>query len=92
MSLAPRTVDNVEFTEETDFADLARLALKGWIGGSLRSDCGPADWVFRVYDELAGSPYADMLAAGVAANLASDDPLVREQAEVFFIGRPEAGR
>ncbi|WP_412751194.1 hypothetical protein [Krasilnikovia sp. M28-CT-15] len=88
MSPAARIVDGVELTEQTDFADLAHRALLGAVGGSLRSDCFPVDWVFRVYRELAGSPYADLLAGGVSACLTAPEPEVREQARIFLEALP----
>jgi hypothetical protein len=91
MGLAPRMVDTVMLTEQTDFADLAHRALLGTVGGSLRSDCFPLDWVFRVYRELAGSPYADLLAQGVAACLTAPEPEVRSQARIFFKAEPAPG-
>ena len=89
---APRTIDGIELTEGTDFADLAHRALTGTVGGALRSDCFPLDWVLRVYSELAGSPYAEMLAHGVAACLTAAEPEVREQARIFFEAHPGAAR
>jgi hypothetical protein len=90
MVLAARTIDGIELTGRTDFADLAHRALLGTAGGALRSDCFPLDWVLRVYHELAGSPYADILAHGVAACLAAPEPEVREQARIFFEALPSA--
>jgi hypothetical protein len=90
MAIDPRRVDNEVLTEETDFADLAYRALIGTAGGSTRADCFPLDWVFRAYRELAGSPYADLLARGMADCLTADDPFVRAQALIFFDAEPEA--
>ncbi|MEP7024777.1 MAG: hypothetical protein ABJB47_13460, partial [Actinomycetota bacterium] len=46
--LAPRIVDNVTLTEQTDFAQLVRENLAGGGGlGSLRSDNFPLDAIFR---------------------------------------------
>jgi hypothetical protein len=42
--LAARRVDTETLTEQTDFADLARRALLGSVGGSLRGDCFPPAW------------------------------------------------
>lgn len=89
---ASRTIDGIELTEGTDFADLAHRALTGAVGGALRSDCFPLDWALRVYRELAGSPYAEMLADGVAACLTAAEPEVREQARIFFDSQPSAAR
>jgi hypothetical protein len=83
-------VDTVELTDGTDFAALANKALLGHVGGSLRSDNAPLDWVFRAYDELRGTRYADLLACGVAACLTAADPYVRAQALIFFQALPQA--
>jgi hypothetical protein len=88
--LAARRVDTEVLTEDTDFTDLAHRALLGSAGGSLRGDCHPVDWVFRAYRELAGSPYADRLARGVAGCLTAPEPEVRAQALIFFAAEPDA--
>jgi hypothetical protein len=90
VSLAPRRVDTEVLTEQTDFAVLAHKALLGQIGGSLRGDNFPLDWVLRAYRELAGSPYAQRLADGVARCLTAPEPEVREQARIFFEAVPDA--
>jgi len=87
---APIEVDNFTFTAETDFPALVRDALRGLVGGSLRSDNAPLDWVLRVYAELGGTPYADPLSRGVAAALTAPEPEVRGQALVFFQALPQA--
>jgi len=87
----PVRVDVVTFTAETDAARVARDALAGDGGfGSFPSDNAPVDWVFRAYAELAGTPYADRLACGVAVCLSDPDPLVRSQALIFFRSEPLA--
>ena len=89
--LAPRTIDNVTLTEQTDFAAFARDVLLGGGGvGSRPGDHQPLDWILRAYAELAGSPYADRLADGVAACLTAPEPAVRGQALVFFQSQPRA--
>lgn len=92
MGLEPRIVDDIALTEGTDFADLSRRALLGTVGGSLRSDNLPVDWLFWVHRELVGSPYAGLLVRVVAACLAAPEPEVREQARIFLAvhGRPTA--
>jgi hypothetical protein len=50
----------------------------------LRSDSEPLDWIFRAYKAVAGSPYAGLLARGVAACMTAPEPEVRAQALVFF--------
>jgi len=87
--------DTVELTDQTDFVRLAHDALLGDVGGSLRSDSAPVDWVARAYAALAGSEYADRLAHGVSACLTAPEPEVRAQALIFFRSRadaPGAGR
>jgi len=89
--LAPRTIDNVTLTEQTEFAAFVREVLLGGGGvGSRPSDHQPLDWILRAYAELAGSPYADLLARGVAACLTAPEPAVRGQALVFFQSQPRA--
>lgn len=84
-------VDSVALTGATDFAALAREVLLGGGGaGSLRADAAPVDWVFRAYRELAGTPYRDRLARGVAACLTAAEPEVRAQALVFVQAEPKA--
>jgi hypothetical protein len=83
-------VDGVELTEDTDVAALVQAALKGDLGVSLPSDCYPLDWLLRMYDRLAGTPWPDRLSQGVASCLSADDPLVRSQALAFFRVRPAA--
>jgi hypothetical protein len=91
MTLAPRKLDTLTLTDQTDFAALVREVLLGRGGtGAQRSDNFPVDWVLRAHAELAGSPYADLLARGVAAALTAPEPEVRGQALVFFQARPEA--
>jgi hypothetical protein len=82
-------VDQVELTDETDFAAVALTALRGGYGGT-RADNYPLDWVFRAYRELAGTPWAGRLARGVAACLTHEDPMVRAQALTFFVAHPDA--
>jgi hypothetical protein len=87
----PRRVDNVTLTATTDFAALVRAVLLGGGGvGSLPSDCFPVDWVFRVYRELHGTAFAELLSRGVAACLTAPEPDVRAQALIFFQSQPEA--
>jgi hypothetical protein len=89
--LAPVRVDNTMLTGDTDFAALVRDNLLGGGGfGSLRSDNFPVDCIFRAYEELRGTPYADLLSRGVAANLDAVEPDVREQALLFFRALPDA--
>jgi hypothetical protein len=86
---APVTVDNVTLGDATDFAALAHEVLLGGGGvGARRSDNFPLDWILRAYDELAGSPYADRLARGVASCLTAPEAEVRAQALVFFQRHP----
>ena len=83
--LTPRIIDNVTLTEQTDFPAFVREVLLGCGGvGSLRSDSEPLDWIFRAYKAVAGSPYAGLLARGVAACMTAPEPEVRAQALVFF--------
>jgi len=89
--MEPVQVDVVTFAEETDAARVARDAMAGDGGfGSFPSDNAPVDWVFRAYAELAGTPYADRLARGVAVCLSDPDPLIRAQALIFFRSKPLA--
>lgn len=88
---APRKVDTVTFSDATVFGALVHDVLRGQGGvGALPSDHLPLDWVTRAYAELAGSPYADRLAEGVAACLTAPEPEVRGQALVFFQSHPRA--
>jgi hypothetical protein len=88
---APRSIDGVSLTDQTDFAAFARDVLRGGGGvGSRRGDSQLLDWIFRAYEELAGSPYADRLAQGVADCLTAPEPEVRAQALVFFQSKPRA--
>lgn len=88
---APRTIDGVTLSDQTDFAAFVHDVLRGGGGvGSLPSDNRPLDWILRAYAELAGSPYADRLAEGVAASLTAREPEVRAQALVFFQLNPRA--
>jgi hypothetical protein len=83
-------VDTVELTDRTNFTGLVHDALLGRVGGGLRSDGAPIDWVFRAHTELAGSVYADRLAQGVSTCLTAPEPGVRAQALVFYQARPDA--
>jgi hypothetical protein len=91
MSEAPVRVDNLVLTVDTDFGALVHDILLGGGGvGSLRSDNFPLDWVFRAYEYLRGTPYAGLLAGGVAANLEAAEAEVRDQARIFFEHHPGA--
>ncbi|MBN2494715.1 MAG: hypothetical protein JXR96_09015 [Deltaproteobacteria bacterium] len=83
-------VDTFDLTADTDFAALVRQVLLGRAGGSLPTDLDPADWLFRAYAELEGSPYRDRLAEGVSACLTDEEPRVRSGALTFFERHPEA--
>lgn len=88
---APVRVDVVTFTDDGDIEKIARDALSGSGGfGSLPGDRAPVDWIFRAYAELAGTPYADRLARGVAVCLTDADPRIRAQALLFFECQPLA--
>lgn len=82
------TVDNIPINDDTDFTAVALDALRGR-GGSIPSDNGPVDWVFRAYTQLSDTPYAGRLSQGVAACLTAE-PEVRDQALLFFITYPGA--
>src|SRR5579862_481878 len=57
---APVRVDNITLSDATDFDGFVLEVLRGRGGvGSLRSDNAPVDWIFRAYDQLKGTPYAD---------------------------------
>jgi hypothetical protein len=90
MTDAALVIDTVTLDDDVDFGALAEAALQGRVGGSLRSDCFPVDWMFRAYHEAQGTRYADRLARGVAVALTSPDPFVRAQALVFFERHPDA--
>jgi hypothetical protein len=88
---APVRIDTATLTDATDFDAFARDVLRGEGGvGSRPSDHQPLDWILRAYPQLAGSPYADRLARGVAACLTAPEPAVRAQALVFFQSQPRA--
>src|ERR1700733_4468633 len=88
---APVRVDNITLSDATDFDGFVLEVLRGRGGvGSLRSDNAPGDWIFRAYDQLKATPYADRLSRGVAAALTVADPSVQSQALVFFASQPKA--
>jgi hypothetical protein len=88
---APVVVDNVAFDDATDFDRFVYDVLRGQGGvGSSRADNAPLDWVFRAYEQVRNTPYADRLSRGVAACLTAAEPEVRTQALVFFQSQPRA--
>ena len=88
---APMQVDTVTFSDTTDFAALVREVLAGGGGVSaLPSDAQPLDWVFRAYQHVRGTDYADRLSRGVADCLTAPEPEIRGQALVFFQSQPRA--
>ena len=88
---APVRVDHVTFGDATDFDTFVHEVLCGGGGvGASRGDRAPLDWIFRAYEQLRNTPYADRLSRGVAACLAAAEPEVRAQALVFFQSQPRA--
>jgi hypothetical protein len=88
---APVHVDNVTLDDTTDFDAFVHDVLRGGGGvGSSRSDNAPLDWIFRAYEQLRDTPYADRMSRGVAACLDASDPDVQTQALVFFQSQPRA--
>ncbi len=88
---APVRVDNLTFDDATDFGSFVHDVLRGGGGvGSMRSDNAPLDWIFRAYEQLRNTPYADRLSRGVAACLEAPEPDVQTQALVFFQSQPGA--
>jgi hypothetical protein len=88
---APVRVDSVTFDDTTDFDAFVHDVLRGGGGvGSARGDSAPLDWIFRAYEQLRGTPYADRLSRGVAACLDAAEPDVQTQALVFFQSQPAA--
>lgn len=90
---AALAIEGATFTDTTDFAAFAREVLRGGGGVASRPDDSlPVDWMYRVYPRLrdAGSPYADRLSEGIAANLDAPEPFVRFQATIFFEEHPRA--
>lgn len=80
--------DNVDFTDDTDMDSLMHAALLGGVGGSLRSDNAPLDWVFRAYEALQGTRFADRVSRAMATNLTAPEAEVRWQALIFFESHP----
>jgi hypothetical protein len=84
-------VDGVLLSDETDFAKLAADALQGYAAIAMfPSDSAPLDGVFRFYDKLKGTPWADRFSEGIAAALTHSSIDVRREAVFFFRSRPAA--
>jgi hypothetical protein len=84
-------VDNVTFTDATDFAVLVYDVLRGAGGhGSVRGDSYPLGWVLRAYEQVGLTPFADRLPRAVAGCLTAAEPFVRAQALTFFQAYPHA--
>jgi hypothetical protein len=87
----PVRVDNVTFDDTTEFNAFVHDVLRGGGGvGSNRGDSAPLDWIFRAYEQVRNTPYADRLSRGVAACLEAPEPDVQTQALVFFQSQPGA--
>jgi hypothetical protein len=86
----PFVFGDITFTDSTDYAELARRALKDWAFGAMRWDVSALNGVERVLDLLRETPHAQRLVEGIAACLTDPDPLVRSEALTFFSSHPRA--
>ncbi|MDB4971531.1 MAG: hypothetical protein JWN44_7220 [Myxococcales bacterium] len=82
---------DVSVDASTDFADLARRALRGEAGIALQSDQAPLDWLERAYERLRPTPaLAASLSRAVAGCLTDPAAKLRAQALMFFEKHPDA--
>lgn len=89
--LPPLTVHGKQLTADTDYTALAADALSGNAAlSAMPSDTSSLEGVFRFYDALGGSPYADLVSRGMAAALTHPNAAVRASALFFFEKYPRA--
>jgi hypothetical protein len=79
----PRAIDGIVVTAD-NLGQLVRDALHGWLPPNVRETDKPrARWLGRLHARLAGTPFADIVAAAVSASSTDPDPAVRERAQQF---------
>ena len=86
----PVDFDGVTFAADTDYAALARRALRWELGGSLPYDNDALDWVYRALRALAGTSHATKLIEAITGAVTDDERMVRVRALSFIEGHPKA--
>jgi hypothetical protein len=86
--------DNVTFDDATDYREVARGGILGYVGGSRSTDMSPLDWVFRAYEALrAAEPSrAQLLMDAIGEALSALDIRLTSGALDFFCTYAAVGR
>jgi len=79
------TVDGVTLTNDTDFNEFARSALKGKIDfQDLPEHGGPVEPLKHFFLKIDGTHFAELLSNAIAECMTDKDPIIRKRALMFF--------